>query len=144
MRSHIATTILALTVVIAALGTGCSALLFVGGPEADAISFETGELRSTEQASLAELDTASRIAIEAIGCDIVEVQREAEQIRWQARTAGGDPVEIFLTAKGRERTELRIRIGVLGDETRSRLVLEEIHQSLAGDAMAKQEPSQEQ
>ena len=140
MPSHHAITILtvAAIVVVAALGTGCSNLLFVSVVEPNPISFETGELRSTEEATLAELDVASRSAIEAVGCDIVEVQREPEHVRWQARTAGGDLVEIHLTPKGRRRTELRIRIGVLGDETRSRLVLEEIHQSLSEGAQAEQ------
>jgi hypothetical protein len=142
VRNHSAITMLALTVLVATLATGCSGLLFVGGPEAEPISFEAGELRSTEQATLAELDSASRAAIEAIGCDIVDVQRETEQIRWQARTAGGDPVDVLLIATSTKQTELRIRIGVLGDETRSRLVLEEIQQSLAAEALADQEQSQ--
>ena len=48
----------------------------------------------------------------------------------QAETAGGEPVDIRLVEKGPDRTELRIRIGVFGNEARSRLVLEQIHQSL--------------
>ncbi len=115
-------------------------MLLVGGPDAETISFETGELRSTEAATLSDLDSASRSAIEAIGCDIVEVKREPEHVRWQARTPGGDLIEIYLTAKNRKQTELRIRIGVLGDETRSRLVLEEIQQSLADKALTEHVP----
>ena len=58
------------------------------------------------------------------------MSREADQVRFRARTAGGEPVDVRLFARGPERTDLRIRIGLLGDETTSRLVLEEIHQSL--------------
>jgi len=135
---------LALMLLATTAGTGCGGLLFIGGPEAEAISFETGELRTTEEAALAKLDSASRVAIEAIGCDIVEVQRNPKHVRWQARTAGGDPVEIDLTAKSRNKTALRIRVGVLGDEARSRLVLEEIQQSLADEALAEHKKSQAQ
>ena len=45
-------------------------------------------------------------------------------------TAGGDPVDIQLIARSEEETDLRIRIGVFGNEARSRLVLEQIRQSL--------------
>jgi hypothetical protein len=137
VRSHFSIRILVIAVV-ATLGTGCGSLLIMSGSESDAISFETGELRTTERATLAELDAASRVAIEAVGCELLETQRKPEHVRWQARTAGGDLVEIVLTAKGRNRTALRIRIGVLGDEARSRLVLEEIHKSLSGSASAEQ------
>ena len=53
-----------------------------------------------------------------------------DRIRWRATTAGGDPVDIRLIAKGDEQTDLRIRIGVFGNEARSRLVLEQIRQAL--------------
>ncbi len=60
--------------------------------------------------------------------------RDEEEVRWQAQTAGGDPVEIRLIPKSGKRTTLRIRVGVIGDEARSRLVLEQIRQSLLGIA----------
>jgi hypothetical protein len=114
-----------------ALGlTGCGALLLVGGAGTSAIAFATGELRSTEETSMAELDAATRQALEALGYGAIEAEREEERVRWRARTAGGDPVDIRLRARGADRTEVRIRIGVFGDEARSRLVLEQIHQSL--------------
>lgn len=124
---------IAACVVLAALfaGTnGCGALLLVGGAGTSAIAFATGELRTTEQASLAELDAACATAVDVLGYDEVETERNANRIRWRARTAAGDPVDIHLAAKKSDRTELRIRIGVFGDETKSRLVLEQIHQAL--------------
>jgi hypothetical protein len=114
----------------AALETGCGALLLVGGAGTSAIVFASGELRSSEEHSLADLDLACRVAIETLGYEEVEATHELEKVRWQARTVGGDPVDIRLAAKGSDRTELRIRVGVFGNEARSRLVLEQIHQSL--------------
>lgn len=109
---------------------GCGALLLVGGAGTSAIAFATGELRSTEESTLAEVDAACSLAIERLGYEGLEVEHEADRTRFRARTAGGEPVDIRALARGPERTELRIRIGVFGDETTSRLVLEEIHQSL--------------
>jgi len=110
--------------------TGCGALLLIGGGGASAIAFATGELTSTEPVSLDELDQACALAIESLGYDKVEVVKEPGKVRWQATTTGGDPVDIHLKSKGPEKTELRIRIGVFGDEARSRLVREQIQQSL--------------
>jgi hypothetical protein len=112
------------------LSSGCSALLLLGGAGTSAIAFATGELRATEEVPLADLDPACGIALETLGYSEIEFDRSADRARWQAKTAGGDPVDIRLRAKGPNRTEIRIRVGVFGDETRSRLVLEQIHQSL--------------
>ena len=128
MRTRSATTIAVL--VLAVHGTGCGALLLVGGAGTSAIAFATGELRSEEEVPLAELDRACMAAIETLGYEKVIVTRDAESVRWQAETAGGEPVDIRLVEKGPDQTELRIRIGVFGNEARSRLVLEQIHQSL--------------
>jgi len=109
---------------------GCGALLLVGGAGTSAIAFATGELRSSEPTPLTRLDEACAAAVDALGYDEVETTREENRIRWRARTAAGDPVDIRLLAKGKQKTELRIRIGVFGDEAKSRLVLEQIHQAL--------------
>ncbi len=109
---------------------GCSAVLSPGAAGSSAIAFVTGELHSTEDVSLGELDGACNAAIERLAYEELDVSREADQVRFRARTAGGEPVDVRLFARGPERTDLRIRIGLLGDETTSRLVREEIHQSL--------------
>lgn len=113
-----------------ACSTGCGALLLVGGAGTSAIAFATGELRSREETPLAEVDAAVATAVDVLGYDEVETERDADRIRWRARTAAGDRVDIRLLARGRDSTELRIRIGVFGDEAKSRLVLEHIHQAL--------------
>jgi hypothetical protein len=110
--------------------SGCGALLLVGGAGTSAIAFATGELRATEETPLAALDEACRAAIETLGYRDVESSRSENRARWQAMTAGGDPVDIHLVGKKDGRTEVRIRIGVFGNEGRSRMVLEQILQSL--------------
>lgn len=111
------------------LASGCGALL-VGGAGTSAIAFATGELRTTEPTAIAELDAACATAVDVLGYDEIETERDGERIRWRARTAAGDPVDIRLLTRGPTSTELRIRIGVFGDEAKSRLVLEQIHQAL--------------
>ena len=110
--------------------SGCGALLLVGGAGTSAIAFATGELQSTEAHSLDTLDGACALALDEMAYSEIDVVREADRIRWRAKTSGGDPVDLRLQAKGPQATDLRIRIGVFGNESRSRLLLEQIHQSL--------------
>lgn len=124
-----ATLLLALAC-LAAFGTGCGWLASFGGPPPGTISFASGELLSIEPHALQALDVASGSAIQAMGYAEAEASREEGRVRWQARTAGGEPVEIRLDAKDEKTTELRIRVGVLGDEARSRLLLEQVHRAL--------------
>ena len=109
---------------------GCGALLLVGGAGTSAIAFATGELRVTEPVSLAMLHEATKNAVETLRYVGVEAVLNDDRIRWRATTSGGDPVDIRLIARSEEETDLRIRIGVFGNEARSRLVLEQIRQSL--------------
>lgn len=102
----------------------------MGGAGTSAIAFATGELRATEEAPLAALDGATARALETLGYEDLEVELGEDRVRWRATTPSGDPVDIRLLARGPERTAVRIRIGVFGDEPRSRLVLEQIRQSL--------------
>jgi len=110
--------------------SGCGALLRGGDADPSAITFATGELRATEDTSLADLDEACRIAAETLGYDEIMAVQDVHEVRWSATTPGGDPVDIRLKALEPERTEVRIRVGVYGSEARSRLVLEQIRQSL--------------
>ncbi len=128
MRTRSITILLCL--LVASLGTGCGLFLLVGGAGTSAIAFATGELRSMEASSLAAVDAACESAINTLGYDEIEKTSQPGNIRWKAVTASRDPVDIHLVEKKPEQTELRIRIGVFGDEARSRLVLEQIHQSL--------------
>ena len=114
------------------LQAGCGVLLLAGGAGTSAIAFATGELRVTEAVPIATLHEATKSAVETLRYVDVEaiLEGEGDRIRWRATTAGGDPVDIRLVARGPEQTDLRIRIGVFGNEARSRLVLEQIRQAL--------------
>lgn len=130
-RSRRRTSVRLLLILGLAIGSGgCGALLLVGGAGTSAIAFATGELRVTEDVPLSALDTACLFAVERLAYEDIRIERDADRVRFRARTPGGEPVDLRLLAKGPEKTDLRIRIGTFGDESTSRLVLEEIHQSL--------------
>lgn len=106
-------------------------LILAGGAGTSAIAFATGELRVTESVPLETLHEATKAAVETLRyVDVEALLEEDGRIRWSATTAGGDPVDIRLIAKDDNHTDLQIRIGVFGNEARSRLVLEQIRQAL--------------
>jgi len=119
-----------LFIVLLATAGGCGGMILAADPVTSGGAFEAGELRSTQEAPLSQVDSACEQAIERLGYEDVEIERETDRIRYRARSVGGEPVDIRLVANDSEHTDVRIRIGILGDETTSRLVLEEIHQSL--------------
>lgn len=121
---------LALVLTISISISGCGALLLVGGAGTSAIAFATGELTVTEALPIGELQAATRIAVETLRYVDAEAVQDGNRVRWRATTAGGDPVDIRLISQGPQETEIRIRVGVFGNEARSRLVLEQIRQSL--------------
>jgi len=112
------------------LSLGCGLLLRSVGPGDTAPRFELGALHSIEAGSIEALDDACARAVEILGYESIESDRESDTAHWRALTAGGDPVDIELVTKGSERTEVRIRVGEYGDEARSRLILEQIRLSL--------------
>ena len=129
VQTRLATPLLLLVVLQSTFAIACG-MLPSSRLSQSKIIFEAGELLSKEETSLADLELACREAVETLGYEEIETTPNKNQIRLTARTVGGEPVELQLSAKGSSRTELRIRVGVLGNEARSRLVLEQIHQSL--------------
>lgn len=120
--------VLALTLAFAT--SGCGALLPVGGAGTSAIAFATGELTVTEAIAIGDLQAATRTAVETLRYVDADAVQDGNRIRWRATTAGGDPVDIRLISLGPLETEVHIRVGVFGNEARSRLVLEQIRRSL--------------
>ena len=129
VQTRLATPLLLLVVLQSTFAIACG-MLPSSRLSQSKIIFEAGELLSKEETSLADLELACREAVETLGYEEIETTPNKNQIRLTARTVGGEPVELQLSAKGSSRTELRVRVGVLGNEARSRLVLEQIHQSL--------------
>lgn len=112
------------------LTTGCGALPLAPEPDPGATTFADGELWVTEEVSLEDLHAACGSALETLRYTDLVSDREADRGQWRAKTASGSPVGIRLIARGPRRTELRIRVGRRGNETRSHLVLEQIRRSL--------------
>lgn len=111
-----------------AASNGC-ALLVVGGAAAagaGAVYYVSGELKDTESASL---DTVNRATLAAMGdlkYAVVSDAKDSLNAKIIARTATDTKIEIQLAKQAPAVTEIRIRVGVFGDEQMSRQILEKI------------------
>lgn len=105
---------------------GCLLFLAGAGAGATTAAYITGELRATDHVDMDRAWQATLDALTAMNMPIGEPRKDALTGRLVARTADNKDVNIRLDRKGSNLTEIRIRIGVMGDETRSRQILERI------------------
>ncbi|MEP9411642.1 MAG: DUF3568 family protein [Candidatus Brocadia sp.] len=106
---------------------GCVAALLVGGGAgAGTVAYLKGELKSTEEASIGQVWHAAQKAMKDLEFAVTSEEKDALSAKLIARGAGDTKVEINLERVSENLTTVRIRVGVFGDESLSRLILERI------------------
>ena len=120
---HVFIMILSLT-----LFTGCAAVLIGAGAGAGAgtVAYVAGELKAQEEVSLNRAWNASVRAMEDLEFTITSKEKDAFNAKLTARGAGDKKIQVKLKKQVEKVTEIRIRIGVFGDESMSRQILEKI------------------
>lgn len=117
----------------AALSSGGCALVLLGGGAAagaGAVAYAQGELSSPQAASLDTTWEATRTALRDMRYTITEQEKGERRASLTARGPDEEKVTIGLEAKSSNVTEIRIRVGMFGDETVSRQILAEIEKRL--------------
>lgn len=112
--------------------SGCAAVALVagGGAGAGAVAYVRGELKSTEEAPIDKTWQAVQKAIEELEFLVTSQQKDAFSANLIVRTAADKKIEINLQRVSEKLTEVRIRVGIFGDESLSRLILERIKKHL--------------
>jgi hypothetical protein len=121
---------LGLAAVLGLFCTGCIALVVGGAAGAGTYAYVSGELKTTESASLDRAWSASQGAIKELQFKVTTEQKDALQGRLIARTAADKKVEVNLKKISDNTTEIRIRVGTFGDEDLSQLILQKIKKRL--------------
>ena len=111
------------------LSTGCVAVALAGAG-AGGYAYYKGELKSTESASLERVWNASKKAVAGLELNLTEENKDGLSAMLKARTADDKPVTIRLKRISSESTELRIRSGQIGDESRARQIQSAIQSRL--------------
>lgn len=97
---------------------------------AETAAYGIGELRSFEQTSLERTWQAAQRAVEDLDFTITSRQKDPISAYLIARGANDKKIEVNIKKVSEDLTEVRIRIGILGDEMLSRQVLEKLKKNL--------------
>jgi hypothetical protein len=101
--------------------------------QAGTTAYVGGVLESAEKGTLAQAYLDALDAVEELRFELVRTTLDEHYALVMAREAGGRRIRIQLQRKSPIVTKVRIRVGFLGDQAMSRLVLAQIRQELGDD-----------
>lgn len=111
--------------------SGC-VVAAVGAGAAGTVAFFRGDLEAVESASLERVYKATERTVEKLKLGVTKVTRDSSQATFVVRDAAGEKITIKLKATAKNTTKLSIRIGMFGDEIKSRQIYQKIHDTLSG------------
>ena len=120
---------LALLLLLPALA-GCVAVAAGASAGAAAVAWVQGQLETTVTADYEKTVEASRAAIKDLEFVKMSDNKDAYSAKLVARTAQDKKVEIELTSNGKKLTDIKIRVGLIGDQPLSLVILEKIKAGL--------------
>jgi len=117
--------LLSLVSVCALLMQGCAALV-VGAAAGTGVAYFGAELKSNEPVSLDKAWSATEKAVTALQFTPVQRKKDALAAYYEGIGAADKRITIKLKNTGEKVTEVRVRVGTLGDENLSRTILNKI------------------
>ena len=112
--------------------TGCAALLVGGAAGAGSVVYVKGQLKEDMAASVPVVHDASISALKELNLPIIEDAHDKLSAKITSRFADGNDVWIEIESVTAESSKITIRVGVMGDEQKSRQILDVIHKHLSG------------
>lgn len=108
--------------------TGCGPMLFLGGAAAGVGGYKyiRGEVEVVYQAPFEKTYESSVKAVEALGYSITERSQKIGSGSIEAVDTNAEKVTIRLEYLSAEETEVKIRVGMIGDEATSRIIKDKI------------------
>ncbi len=110
--------------------SGCAAAIVGAAAGAGTIAFTKGGLQAVERYSIDKTWEAALGAMDEAGFLIINKEKGPVFTRLNCQTAGGKRFYIELSRIADNLTEIKIRVGVLGDEPLSREILSKIQENL--------------
>jgi hypothetical protein len=111
------------------LAGGC-VVAAVGAGAAGTVAYVRGDLETVETAGLDALYKASLEALDKLELAVIQKAKDAMTAEIISRDAEDKKIRIKLKSTAEGMTKLSIRIGMFGDETKSRLIYEAIKKEL--------------
>jgi hypothetical protein len=113
-----------------AAASGCLALAAGAAAGVGTYAYVRGELTTSYDATLDRTWEAAQRAVDQLGFAVKERAKDATAARLIATDAEGKDIKLALKPQGLRITEVRVRVGVFGDESKSRLILDRIQSNL--------------
>lgn len=113
-----------------AVSTGGCLLVAVGAGAAGTVAYISGDLDAVESRSLADVYEATLKALKQLELSTTKETKDALSAVVVARDAQDKKITIKLRAPSEESTKISVRVGVFGDETKSRLIYQKIRDNL--------------
>ena len=108
---------------------GCVVAAVGGG--AGTIAYIRGDLEAVEPADLDTVYKATEKAIDELELNVTKKTKDAMSVVIVARDAQDKKITIKLGATAEETTKVSIRVGLFGNETKSRLIYQKIRENLS-------------
>lgn len=111
------------------LFSGCAALLVGAAAGAGGVAYTQGELKNTESVALSTAHRAAERAVRDLKFAVLKSQLDGLSGVIEARTVSDQKITIKTKLVAAKTTEVRIRVGLLGDEAASRQILSRMQAS---------------
>jgi hypothetical protein len=129
---HFKILLVALTVLLGTQLAGCAALLVGSAAGAGSVVYVKGQLNEDMNASVSRVHSASISALRELNLPIIEDKHDSLSAKIKSRFADGSDVWIQIESLAAESSRITIRVGILGDEYKSRQIRDGIHKHLRG------------
>jgi hypothetical protein len=108
---------------------GCWVVV-AGAGAAGTVAYLKGDLEAVEPSNLDAVYAATAKALEQLGLYPIEDRKDALSALISTRDAQDEKITIRLRRTTSETTKISIRVGIFGNETKSRLIYQQIHDNL--------------
>lgn len=117
-------------ILLAFVGTGCFPLVIGAAAGASGVIWAKGELRETFRQPLLKVYPATLQALKDLEINILSDRKDDLVAKIKAELVDGREIHITIDHLTSNSSKLSLRIGVLGDEGKSREILSRIHEQL--------------
>ena len=111
---------------------GCVALLLGGAAGAGSVVYVKGQLKEDMAASVPRVHDASISTLKELNLPIIEDNHDSLSAKIKSKFADGDDVWIQIESVTAESSKITLRVGIMGDENKSRKISNAIHKHLQG------------
>ncbi len=109
--------------------TGCLAIA-IGGAAVGTVAYVNGALTESVQATPDKVVTATEKAFASLKLTLISKNASGLEGKVVGRTSDDKSVTVNIKTKGEKVSEVTIRIGTFGDETKSRVLMDAIAKNL--------------